>query len=505
VAKVSIPISLGTPEDIIKSKIDEWADSIKGLRETNRPRPLINVEKGRYFQARYLAHRYWGRRPWYMVRQHIQHYTKDRNDIVLDSFCGSGVTVIESLILRRKVIGVDLNPMAIFITDVTAKFVEIDDVKRAFGNVEKKVAARINDLYQKDERQIDVEHWYPKKELPKSSFGVSKEGVYVSNLFSKRNLAATTMLFDAINTTEMKGDIRNVLKFAFTASLAQFTKMIRTKKTGTGWYLTAYRIPREYRENNVWNRFRNKFLATLRMKKETNELIGKNEDYILKNCSATDLSFITDEIIDYVFIDPPWAIKYFDLNVLWCSWLGFELDFGKEIFPGSSTFEENMSDAVAEIWRVLKPDHFATMNFANRNAAILNKMKSVMEKSEFRWIETVRNEQGQLSYVQRESDMALRGDYLLTLSKLPGQLQISRFVEEIDKFSEVSLRKMIKAAITQEGGKASYDDILKRIYPKVVRNGLDEDIHDVLNRHFRRIEETSESGKGKNIVWTLQQ
>lgn len=502
-AKSSMPIPLGTPEDVIKSKIDEWKDSVKVSRGTNKTQPLTNVQKGRYFQARYLAHRYWGRRPWYMVRQHIQHYTKDQNDIVLDSFCGSGVTIIESLILRKKVIGVDLNPMAIFITDVTAKFVDIDDVNRAFDKVEEKVSARINDLYQKDEHEIDVEHWYPKKELPKSSFGVSKEGVFVSDLFSKRNLAATAMLFDAINTIEMEDNVRNVLKFAFTASLAQFTKMIRTKKTGTGWYLTAYRIPREYRENNVWNRFRNKFLATLRMKKETNKLIGKNEDYILKNCSATDISFIPEEIIDYVFIDPPWAIKYFDLNVLWCSWLGFELDFVKEIFPGSSTFEENMGEALAEIWRVLKPGHFITMNFANKNATILNKMKSITEKTKFNWIDTVRNEQGQLSYVQRESGMALRGDYLLTLSKLLGQLQIVKFAKENEKISEGSLMQMLKAVIAQAGGKASYDEIIKKIYPKIVRNGLEEDIHDVLSKHFRRIEE--EGGSGKYVFWTLRQ
>jgi len=501
-AKVAKLVSLGTPEDAIESKIDEWIDSTE-ITKTSKARPLTRVKKDRYFQARYLAHRYWGRRPWYTVRQHIQHYTKDQNDIVLDSFCGSGVTVIESLILGRRVIGTDLNPMAIFITDVTAKFVDIENVKRAFDEIEKNVAARINDLYHKDECKIDIEHWYPKKELPKSSFGVSKEGVFVSDLFSKRNLAATAMLFDAISKVEMEEDIRDVLKFAFTASLAQFTKMIRTKKTGTGWYLTAYRIPREYRENNVWNRFRNKFLATLRMKKETNELIGKNEDYILKNCSATDLSFVRNDSVDYVFIDPPWAIKYFDLNVLWCSWMGFELDFKKEIFPGAKAFEENMIDAIAEVRRVLKPGHFATMNFANRNAAVLNKMKSVMEKSEFHWINTVRNEQGQLSYVQRESEMALRGDYLLTLAKLPGQLRISRFVGEIEKFSEVSLRQMVKTAIAQEGGQASYDEILKRIYPRIVRNGLDKDIHDVLNKHFRKIEESSDSRK--YVLWTLQQ
>lgn len=488
--------SSGMSGDALKSKIEEWADSHEVSKRTNKIRPLTQVKRDSYFQARYLAHRYWGRRPWYMVRQHILHYTRDEKDIILDSFCGSGITVIESLILKRKVIGVDLNPMAIFITDVTAKFVDLEEVKRAFTEVEKKVASRINSLYHKDEQEISIDYWYPKKELPKSSFGVSKEGVFVSDLFSKRNLAAAAMLFDAINTVEIEDNVRNVLKFAFTASLAQFTKMIRTKKTGTGWYLTAYRIPREYRENNVWNRFRNKFLATLRTKKETNELIGKNQDYILKNCSATDLSVIPDEKIDYAFIDPPWAIKYFDLNVLWCSWIGFPLDFEKEIFPQSNAFDSNMIAALDEIYRVLRPGHFATMNFANRNATVLNVMKSIMEKSKFQWVETVRNEQSQLSYVQQESKMALKGDYLLTLSKSPKQTELLKYTEENGKISEGSLRQMITAAIIKEGGKASYDGIMSRIYPELIKNGLEEDIHKVLNRYFKRTEE-------EDTVWTL--
>ncbi len=41
----------------------------------------------------------------------VKHYTNP-GDIVLDPFMGGGVTVIESLRARRRVVGVDLNPMA---------------------------------------------------------------------------------------------------------------------------------------------------------------------------------------------------------------------------------------------------------------------------------------------------------------------------------------------------------------------------------------------------------
>lgn len=50
-----------------------------------------------------------------VVKNLLLRYTKE-NDIVLDQFVGSGTTAIESLLLGRRVIGVDINKRAINIT-----------------------------------------------------------------------------------------------------------------------------------------------------------------------------------------------------------------------------------------------------------------------------------------------------------------------------------------------------------------------------------------------------
>ena len=49
----------------------------------------------------YLMHKYWARKPHNVVREYIEHYTK-KGDIVLDPFCGSGVTVLEALKADRS-------------------------------------------------------------------------------------------------------------------------------------------------------------------------------------------------------------------------------------------------------------------------------------------------------------------------------------------------------------------------------------------------------------------
>lgn len=64
----------------------------------------------------------------------VKHYT-NKGDIVLDCFCGGGVTVFEAAALGRKAIGVDLNPLAAFITKMqmfTGDIEELSDFYRRF-------------------------------------------------------------------------------------------------------------------------------------------------------------------------------------------------------------------------------------------------------------------------------------------------------------------------------------------------------------------------------------
>ena len=66
--------------------------------------------------APYKIHRYFARRPWNVFNQLINIFSSG-SDIVLDPFCGGGVTIYEGIRLGRKVVGFDLNPLAIFIVN----------------------------------------------------------------------------------------------------------------------------------------------------------------------------------------------------------------------------------------------------------------------------------------------------------------------------------------------------------------------------------------------------
>jgi len=68
----------------------------------------------------YKIHRYFARRPWNVFR-HLINIFSNESDIVLDPFCGGGVTIYEGLNLGRRMIGLDINPLSTFIVENMVK------------------------------------------------------------------------------------------------------------------------------------------------------------------------------------------------------------------------------------------------------------------------------------------------------------------------------------------------------------------------------------------------
>lgn len=108
--------------------------------------PLSSSVKAAGHTPQYKMHKYFARRPYNVFRHIIEHYTK-KGDIILDPFCGGGVTVFESAVLGRIPIGVDLNPLATFISRMqmfTGETSELHDYFRRFLLAEEK---RYSDWY----------------------------------------------------------------------------------------------------------------------------------------------------------------------------------------------------------------------------------------------------------------------------------------------------------------------------------------------------------------------
>ncbi|NFN85904.1 hypothetical protein FDF31_04550 [Clostridium sporogenes] len=109
-------------------------------------KPISNTVKAKGHTPQYSMHKYFARRPYNVFRNLIEYYSHE-NDVILDCFCGGGVTVFESLSLNRRVVGVDINPLATFITEMQVKQVNIDNLKEYFDNFFNAVNNELEDHY----------------------------------------------------------------------------------------------------------------------------------------------------------------------------------------------------------------------------------------------------------------------------------------------------------------------------------------------------------------------
>src|SRR5437660_1036264 len=62
---------------------------------------------------------FFAKKPWPVIQEYINHYSSP-GELVGDPFSGSGVTAVESLVLGRRAVVSDINPVARFITRMTA-------------------------------------------------------------------------------------------------------------------------------------------------------------------------------------------------------------------------------------------------------------------------------------------------------------------------------------------------------------------------------------------------
>lgn len=96
--------------------------------------------------AFYMAHSYHTKVPPEAIQPFIEHFT-GRGDVVLDPFCGSGMTGVAAALAGRKAIVSDLSTVAAHLAWNHTRHCDGGALATAFGKIEKVVGARLMELY----------------------------------------------------------------------------------------------------------------------------------------------------------------------------------------------------------------------------------------------------------------------------------------------------------------------------------------------------------------------
>ncbi len=266
--------------------------------------------------AMYVMHKFFARKQEDVIREYIKTFSKN-GEVILDPFCGSGVMVGEALKLGRVAIGVDINPVAIFITRNTIKHADINKIIKEYKGIKKDVATHISKLYMTSCRVchkeipaicftwdnktlVDVRYechqhgrlistiskddlllqqriedgelreffddngrcifWYPTEKLYYSNgtpFLKKERFDSVDEIFTSRNLIALAKLNDRIEQID-EDDLKEAFKFAFSSMTHLASKMTPVRPSrpfSSAWVQQSYWYCPNNMESNVWKLF----------------------------------------------------------------------------------------------------------------------------------------------------------------------------------------------------------------------------------------------------------
>jgi DNA modification methylase len=240
-----------------------------------------------------------------------------------------------------------------------------------------------------------VEGWLPTVRFDKNGPQYRRNALsarkidFITDLFTRRNLHALSRLWAAISLTD-DSRLRSACAFAFTAIVTRSSWLNRLRPSGAGDPQTGtIYISSLTREENVLRLFEGRVASQVQL-----FAFVRNSRSCVVNGSACSMSQITDGSIDYVFTDPPFGsnIYYSEPNLIWEAWLGKVTDATEEAVVHRKNdggtkrlpdYARLMRAAFAELFRVLKPGRWATVEFNNSDGAVFEAVKQAIRQAGF--------------------------------------------------------------------------------------------------------------------------
>lgn len=104
------------------------------------------VIKAETHSPEYNIHKYWSRKPHNVISSFIQQ-TTSKGDLIVDPFCGSGVTLYESKKLGRNAIGFDVNPIAVLLSNSMLSPPNLREFKNTVSSIIEIIRPEVNRSY----------------------------------------------------------------------------------------------------------------------------------------------------------------------------------------------------------------------------------------------------------------------------------------------------------------------------------------------------------------------
>ncbi|MBE3128144.1 MAG: type I restriction enzyme HsdR N-terminal domain-containing protein [Actinobacteria bacterium] len=426
------PRSFQVGKTIVYERTETYARARGGFDYATRPLLEEIPVKKQQAKRHFGVHGYFTKQTWNVVAEYIKNFSRP-GDLVLDPFVGSGVTTVEALMNNRKAICLDINPMAIFLVKSLIAPVEQADLSKAFNEVKEEYLKKEPNSKPEIKKALKKYAYPTGWNLPKGS-----DVKTIEQLFSDKQLAQLSLL-KSIIIKQKDENIKSSLLLMFSGLLTKLnltyhSSSVRSAGGGdaAAFRYYRYRIAPKTVEINTMHYFELRYKKVLAAKKEMEYFINSKTIFnaqIIKG-TATNLHFLSNESVDYIYTDPPYGkkIPYLDLSVMWNAWLDLEVveeDYQQEAIEGGehnkSKNEYNLliAQSIKEMYRVLKYDRWLSFVFAHKDPEFWHLIIETAEACGFEYIGAVPQKNGQTSFKKRQNPFTvLSGQLIINFQKV---------------------------------------------------------------------------------------
>ena len=206
--------------------------------------------------------------------------------------------------------------------------------------------------------------------------------------YTSRNLVAMSHIWRSIQHIA-DNEIAGYVGFVFTSLYQRVTRLSEYRFWGGSSNTAHFNVPYIFNEANVFTTFERK-ARTIQ-----DHLEATAQRYhgrcVVHTGSATDLDFIPDNSVDFIFTDPPFGanINYSEMNILWEAWLNAFTDNQEEAIVNrcqgkdATRYGELMQQSLEECYRVLRPGHWLILVFMNSSKEIWEQLRQAISSAGF--------------------------------------------------------------------------------------------------------------------------
>ena len=245
---------------------------------------------------------------------------------------------------------------------------------------------------------IDIPYWFPTEKMlfKGAKWGETWRAGYhlgitnVHHFFTKRNLYVLSAFFNKSSKSKYKSIIilATLSSLARTSIRNRYMPQYGNRHVGT-LSGTLY-VPTLIEEDNALTSVSNR-MESLKDSYSSYPTTQIEDSCIISTSSMTECSNIKSNSVDYIFTDPPFGdnLLYSELNFIWEAWLKVFTNNSDEAIINRSQkkelfeYKELMEKSFSEMYRILKPGRWMTVEFHNSKNTVWNAIQEAILKAGF--------------------------------------------------------------------------------------------------------------------------